>query len=200
MSPKLLNTLLVLTSAVLYLAFLQPIYTGDTGLIWTPEHSIRELKTNKAMYQNAFNQVDLVVKSTKKINDDYKALIETGLDEQVMIMLPDTIDPIRLRNEVITIGDKAGVALSSVSIAEDRKDINQNLGAYVVTFNFRGRYPVFKKLVEAFEKNLRLYTVERAAITHLNQKDNEKDRTLSQEEIAELLDMNITFKVRYLKK
>lgn len=198
MSPKLFNILLVLTLLVLYFGFLQPMYTGNPGIIWTPENSIPSLKSQNVLYSNTLNQVELVRTSIEKINTDYKN-ISPELRSKVTVMLPDTIDPIRLRNEVTTIADKAGLALTGLNVTTDPKNTSKETNSFIVSFSFKGRYPVFKKLMEAFERNLRFYTVESVIIQRQDKKDDSITDPAALADDAEKLFISVVFKVYYLK-
>ena len=145
MSPKLLNVFLVLIPTVLYYGVISPLYTGEAGLIWTPESSIATLKAQNVQYANTINQISLVEQGVTTLNKEYASLDQSILDKTA-IMLPDTIqDQVKLRNEILNIANKSGVALNGVSLTIDPKNRDQYVGNYIISFTFKARYAVFKK-------------------------------------------------------
>ncbi len=198
MSPKLLNILLVLIPAILYYGVFDPLYTGKPGLIWTPESSISALQSTNVQYTNTINLVSKVEKDIKKVNEEYQAIkADATTTHKVMKMLPDSIDPIVLRSEVISIADNKGVSIIDVGIKEDAKNVPQGLGAYLVTFSVKGRYPVLKNLLQEYEKNLRFYTVETIDIQRQEAKGLTDKELLDFDK--ESLSAKLVYKVYYLK-
>lgn len=197
MSPKLLNILLVLIPVILYYGVFDPLYTGNQGLIWTPESSIAALQAKSVQYTNTYNLVAKVEKDMKKINNDFVAIPE-ATTTKVTIMLPDEIDQIRLRNEVISIADTVGVPVSAVKITEDNRVSVSGVGAYTITFDIKAKYKDAKKLLEAYEKNTRFYNIDTLRIIRFDPKG------LSAQELLlfdkELLQITISYKVYYLLK
>jgi hypothetical protein len=197
MSPKLLNILLVLIPVILYYGVFDPLYTGNQGLIWTPESSIAGLQAKNVQYENTYNLISKVEKDMKKINNDYISIPE-ATTTKVMEMLPDEIDPVRLRNEVISIADKAGVPISGVKIAEDNRVGVPGVGAYTITFEVETKYKELKNLLEMYDKNTRFYNIDSLRITRADPKG------LSAQELLlfdkEKLQAGISYKVYYLLK
>jgi hypothetical protein len=180
----------------MYYAVFLPLKTGEPSIFWAPDGSIASYQNQNVQYDNAINLVSTVVTGIKAIHNDYES-ISTSTINQLELMLPDTIDPIKLQNEVRNIADEAGVGVSDITVIIDPKNTNPNVGAYLVTFNAKGRYPVIKNIVEAIERNKRFYTVEVMTINKVTSKG------LSQEELAtfdkEALSANLSYKVYYLK-
>ncbi len=197
MSPKLLNLLLVLIPVVLYYAYLDPMYSGTQGLIWTPESSITVLQATNVQYENTKNQVALIQRGVESINKDYTTIPQETID-RANLLLPDAIDKINLRKEVIAIADKAGVALNGVTVLDDTKNQNPVTGSYLVNFSIKARYPVFKALMESYERSTRVFMIDTVTIKKLEGKDLEKDTPLVDNQ--DKLSCNVTFKVTYLKK
>jgi hypothetical protein len=197
MSPKLLNILLVLIPVIVYYGVFDPLYNGNPGLVWTPESSIAGLQAKNVQYTNTYNLISKVGKDMKKINDEYVAIPETTV-ATVTQMLPDEIDPIRLRNEVINIADKVGVPISTVKITEDNRVTVPGTGSYTITFDVKARYADIKNLLAAYEKNTRFYNIDALRIARSDPKG------LSAQELLvfdkEQLQVTVSYKVYYLLK
>jgi hypothetical protein len=195
MSPKLLNIVLVLIPAILYNFVYLPLTTGVDSVVMSPKASIRTLQDTNVQYANTLSLLGKIQTDIKKINDDYKSL-DPATTSKVLIMLPDSIDTLKLRREVIAIADSAGIAIKEVSVKEDKGN-SATLGAYIVEFSVKARYKNVKLLLEEYEKNLRLYTIESLRIARQDTK------TLKAEELQNLdresLMVTIAYKVNYLK-
>lgn len=197
MSPKLLNVLLVLIPVILYYGVFDPLYTGNQGLIWTPESSIEALQLKNVQYTSTINLISKVEKDIKKINNNYTSISATTTTK-VTAMLPDEIDPIRLRNEVISIADKAGVSVGGVKINDESRSSLPGTGAYLITFEIKARYKDLKRLLESYERNTRFYNIETLRIARFDTKG------LSNQELLlfdkEALQTTVSYKVYYLLK
>ncbi len=193
MSPKIFTILLILLPTVLYYGFLDPLYHGTTGIVWTPENSIVALQTQNVGYQNALNQVTEVERGAVKLNNEYLAVSSSTI-QKTAIMLPDDIDQLKLVNEVKAIANQSGIALSNVTVVEDAQYKSKDLVAYKVTFGLKARYPVFKKLMEEYEKNMRFYVTN--SITIKRPVDGQTTTLLDKDALA----MQVSFRVFHLKK
>lgn len=192
MSPKLLNILLVALPAVLFYGYLMPYYTGEGGLVWTPEKSIKALQVENVLFSNTLKQTGIIKDAAEKFEKDYNSFdAETKL--KISTMLPDTIDPVKLRNEVINIAAKSGVAISGLKVEKDPKG-EGNLNFYKVTFGVKTRYATFKTLVESYEKNKRFFLLDTSSISR--PKSDDESKTEIQDDV---LDFTITFRVYYMK-
>ncbi len=198
MSPKLLNFLLVLVPVVLYPGYVDPMYNGGQGLVWTPESNIFVLKAKNLQYANALDQISFVNTEVEKLNKDYLSINKDVL-EKVGFMLPDSIDSIKIRNEIVSIGNDSGVAISSLSVTEGCKgQILSGLGCYSVSFSVRTHYSVFKLLTENIEKSMRFYIVDSVGIQRRS--DNKQDPgSKVAEEDPEMLNINLSLRLYYLK-
>jgi hypothetical protein len=115
MSPKLLNILLIALPAVLFYGYLMPYYTGEGGLVWTPEKSIKTLQVENVLFANTLKQTGIIKDAAEKFEKDYNSF-DADTKQKISTMLPDTIDPVKLRNEVINIAAKTGVAISGLKV------------------------------------------------------------------------------------
>ncbi|MEN9552197.1 MAG: hypothetical protein RI935_574 [Candidatus Parcubacteria bacterium] len=161
MSPKLLTILFILTPVVLYTAVLKPMYVGE-GVVWTPENTIPALQTVIDEHDSTLANIDTVVRDITKLNSDYEKLDQAVL-AQNNYMLGTGIDVARLRAEVVSIASKQGVAIEGLEVAKDRRGA-KNADFYNVSFSVKARYPAFKNLIAAYERNMRFYTIDSLSI------------------------------------
>jgi hypothetical protein len=196
MSPKLLNILLVLIPVALYFAYIDPMYSGQPGLIWTPDDSIVSLQSKNKQYDNALQQVPLVISEIEKLNKDYLAISDEARAKALML-LPDRIDPVKLRNEVTSIGNKSNIAITGLSVAVDGRDDYKELGSYAVSFSVKSRYPAFKKFLENYEKSMRLFIPESIIIQKTDKKQD--GAPLDSTEDLDALNIRIVSRVYYIK-
>lgn len=197
MSPKLLNILLLLIPVVMYYGFIEPMITGNPGMVWTPSNSIKGLQATNVQYINAANIVSTITMDMKKVNKDYLD-IATSTIEKVEIMLSDTIDVFKLRKEVVSIADKAGVSITDPTIIENPRNSDKNIQSYLITFTLKAKYPKIKALLQEYEKNMRFYSVESMTIKTKDPKGLSPEDLLSFD--SEILDVNISYTVASLKK
>lgn len=195
MSPKLLNILLVLIPAILYYFVYVPLTTGNPSAIFTPVASISSLQATNVQYTNTLSLISKIQTDIKKVNDDYKTL-DIASTTKVEMMLPDSLNQLKLRREVTAISDSVGIGIKGLNVKED-KSSSANLGAYVVEFSFKARYKNIKLLLEEYEKNKRFYTIETLRISRVDVK-NLKSEDLQNLDRDALL-VFVTYKVNYLK-
>ena len=199
MSPKLLNILLVLTPLVLYYGYLDPMYTGAPGFIWTPESSIFALQSRNVQYANSLNQIDLIEQEVGKLYKDYQS-IDVDAKTKVSTLLPDTLDPIKLRNEVVSIANRSGVAITGLQVTPDTKIQSKDTKGYLISFSFKSHYSVAKALMENYEKSMRLYLLDSVAIQRVDKKTTDNSPTQSGPiDDNETLTTAVIFRVYYLK-
>lgn len=190
MSPNLLNVLLVLIPAVLWFGYIDPKYTGEEGLVWGPEKSIKALQGEYVQYVDALSQIDGLQTKADKIIKDYKTVSEEEKNK-IQNLLPSTIDSVKLRSEVINIAAKSGIALSDLKVDQDLKDKS----SYLVSFSITAYYQQFKELVEQFEKSTRFFIVDKVTIS----KQELEDASKTNIQDTEALSISLVFKV-YTKK
>ncbi len=193
MSPKLLNLLLVILPFVLYYGYIDPMYNGTPGLAWTFENTIPVLKAKNVQYENSIGQIDLIQRSADNLNKDYKA-IDPKVIEKLNTLLPSSVDPIKLRNDVVSIAAKSGVAITNLVVELDPRDQN----VYKINFNIKARYSLFKMFMADYEKSTRMFVltgmrISRIEASGVNDKDVQNDIS------ADKLNISVSSKV-YFKK
>lgn len=194
MSPKLLNILFIILPVVLYYGYLEPKYLGTPGFLFPVGQSISSLQIEKVKYETALSGADLVEEKIKSITGEYKKIPEEQ-KQKIEKLLPDTVDPIKLRNEVKYIGNMVGVDIPNVSVVPGVADQTSSfVGFYTISFTIKGRYFILKNFIKAYEKNMRVFFLESAEIKKY--KSQERGESVSD---PGLLQMSIRAKVYYLK-
>jgi hypothetical protein len=157
MSKNLLNLLLIVTVFAVYYLVIGPMYKG-TGGVWQPTESIPQLKSMNAQYDVTLAQADTLYNQAQTLRAQY-ANVSAEQKQKMELMVPNSIDKIRLLDEVDAIGKETGLALDSLSYAEGAS-ATAALSAASVSFIVKTNYPKFKELMDNFEKSLRLYSVQ----------------------------------------
>lgn len=200
MSPKLLNLLFALLPVSLYYGYIEPVYTGNQGLVWTPQTSILVLKAQNEQYKSAADQAALVTTEIDKVNKTYLDL-NADIKNKIIMMLPDSIDQFKLRNEVTSIANKKGIAISNLKVTEAVRIKNPSvIGGYKISFNMKGNYATIKSLLEEYEKSTRFFVIESLSITHHVKKDGNGIEIADSAVTEDMLDGEIVFNVYYLKR
>jgi hypothetical protein len=178
------------------------MYSGTPGLIWTPEKSLPVLKSEDMLLSQSLNQVDIVQRETDLVSKEYSA-ISPELIATTSQLLPDAIDTLKLRNEVLNIGNKSGIAIKGLAISPITNLNSPKLGAYKVSFNLSSKYPPFKELMRNYEKSTRLFIIESMTINRITDEEL-KEKSLNESkanivDLEETLNIQVTFRVHYLK-
>lgn len=162
MSPKLLNILLATAAFALYYVVLNPLYSGS-GPVWQPEQSISVLRDLNRQYDETLTQSDLLYKQAESLRIDYTK-IGPDARQKMSMMVPDSIDPVRLVSEVSNIANQAGLALNDVSYAQNVSN-DPLSGSYTVSFTVKTTYPLFKDLMHNYETSLRLFSIQNVSFS-----------------------------------
>ncbi len=157
MSKKLLNFLLAAASFALYYVVIGPLYSG-IGSIWQPERGITQLKQTNEDYGNTLSQADALVKQATTLRTQYSAIPETT-KQNMKLMVPDSVDPVRLISELTNLGIKTGIPLDSITYAAGQ-NTSDTYGSYRISFTVKTSYPRFKELMHNIETSLRLLSVQ----------------------------------------
>lgn len=198
MSPKLLNILLILVPTVLYFGYIDPLYSGNSGFLYSPEKNITALRNENIQVADNLIQANLVNDAITKMIKDYKS-VDPAIMNKASLLLPDSIDDIRLRSEVLTIANKMGVGLTGLKVETiTDSSMSADLVGYKVSFSITSQYETFKKMMTSFEKNMRFYIVDNVAIAR-QEKKKEDSSLLTDSEDAMALSILVSFRVFYLK-
>lgn len=157
MSKNLLSILLIIIPVVLYLLVIKPVYTGVGG-VWQPTQSVKDLSTLNEQYSATLDQAETLASQAMELEKEYQSVSQEDRDK-MKIMVPDSIDRVRLLNEVSLMGTRLGFTLNDLSYAEG-SSLAAGRGSATISFTVKTTYPRFKDLMDNFEKSLRLYTIQ----------------------------------------
>jgi hypothetical protein len=157
MSPKLLNLFLAVGAFALYYLVLSPLYNG-AGSVWQPQQSIAALQQANGDYDVAIAQAGPLATQADILKKQYAGVSEDS-KQKMKIMVPDSIDPVRLMSEVDTLATKAGFNLQDINYAQGQSS-SASTGSYRITFTVKTTYPKFKQLMHSFETSLRLFSIQ----------------------------------------
>ncbi len=157
MSKNLLNLLLIVATFALYYLAIGPLYTG-TGGVWQPAASVQSLRTLNSQYDETLSQADSLFTQAETLRGQYSR-ISNDQKDKMKIMVPDTIDKVRLLSEVHAIGVQSGLILSELAYSEGQT-LATGRSSAGVSFAVKTTYPQFKALMGTLEKSLRLFSVQ----------------------------------------
>lgn len=158
MSKNLLNLLLIVTIFATYYLAIGPLYSGAGG-VWQPSNSIGALQAMNTQYDATLGQADGLYSQAQTLRAQY-ANVSADQKAKMEIMVPNSIDKIRLLDEVNSIGRQTGLAFDSLAYSEGASGGTSPLGTAGVTFTVKTNYSKFKELMDNFEKSLRLYSIQ----------------------------------------
>ena len=194
MSSKLLSLLLLVITAALYMLVISPVYSGE-GNIWAPSSGISNLKSLNKQYTSTLVQIDTIERGAEALYKDY-----TNLNPEVLskmnILLSDSVDQVKLRNEVVTIASRSGLALEELEVKKERLPY-KGLDVYLVTFSLKARYPVFKRFITDIDKNMRFYNLESIILERQPERETEDQRSSLTDK--DILNIQVKFRVYQIK-
>jgi Tfp pilus assembly protein PilO len=162
MSPKLFNLLLAASSFALYYVVIGPLYSG-IGSVWQPEQGITQLEQTNIDYGNTLSQADSLVKQATTLRTQYNSIPETT-KQNMKLMVPDSVDPVRLVSELTNLGIQTGIPIDTITYAPGQ-NTSDTYGSYRVSFTVKTSYPRFKELMHNIETSLRLLSVQNVTFT-----------------------------------
>lgn len=184
MSKNLLNILLAISSFAVYYLIINPLYTG-VGSVWQPSQSVTSLRDLNTKYTEAIAQASALQIQADTLKTQYSGLSDES-KQKMEVMVPDSIDPVRLINEVSNIGNQSGLFLGNLAYNTSPASNANKQGSYVVSFSVTTTYPKFKELMHNIETSLRLFTIKSVAFT-IPAKDNS------------LIDFQVKLETYYMK-
>lgn len=162
MSKNLLTLLLIVSTFAVYYLAIGPLYTG-TGGVWQPAESVKALRTLNTQYDETLTQADNLFTQAETLRNQY-ARISDDQKDKMKVMVPDSIDRVRLLSEVSTIGILSGLPLSELSYS-DGPVLSTGRGAVGISFSVKTNYQQFKALMDTFEKSMRLFSIQSVTFT-----------------------------------
>jgi hypothetical protein len=153
MSPKLFNTLLILTTVVLYYMVTNPLYTGVSSALYTVDAGVGSLKNTVAEYDVAVSQVDVLIRDSRSLQKEYDGFSEETR-KNIMVMVPQSVEELRLLSEMTSIATESGIALEGLTVKD------KGTGRYSITFSVKTTYQKFKDFITRYEKSMRLLSLD----------------------------------------
>jgi Tfp pilus assembly protein PilO len=160
MSKKLLNILLLTATFALYYLVMAPVYKG-TGGPWQPDKTVQMLKQENNQYTEAVIQADSLYSQAETLKAQYSA-ISDDQKKTMLVMVPDSIDKVRLLSEVNSIASSVGLPFTGLTASDG--SVGQNgRSSIAISFSVKTTYPKFKDLMATLEKSMRLFSVQSIA-------------------------------------
>ena len=157
MSKNLLNVLLIISSfAICYLVII-PLYSGASDLL-PIKMGISDLSNKNSQYDQAIKQVNDATLKISQLQTGYMSF-PNDVKQMMNIMVPDSIEPVRLMSEVNSIANKSGLMLQDVSASKDTSP-SSYADKYSVSFSVSTTYDLFKALMAKYETSLRLFNID----------------------------------------
>ncbi len=164
MSKSIANLFLIIIITALYIFVINPLQKGD-GTIVGLDKSISELSFQRNDLINNQEQVKNLTDKASKYESEYEILkkVELGKSESaeqsLLAMIPKSVDPVRVEEEVSRILINRGFSLDSISYSQNGQTINNRYGSYNIIFTTKGDYKRFKDLINDFETSKRIYVI-----------------------------------------
>lgn len=157
MSKNLLSLLLVVATFAVYYLAIGPLYKG-TGGVWQPEQSIQSLQVLNKQYDETLAQADGLRSQAESLKADYTRISDEQ-KAQMAVMVPNSIDKVRLLDELSNVLEDAGFSSKDLSVSDGITQ-NPGMGSASVSFKVKTNYTTFKQLMNTFEKSLRLFSLQ----------------------------------------
>lgn len=152
MSPKLLNSLLIVASFVIYYYIVNPLYFGSPSVYFDNEKSIPKLTEKIRTYDKTIEAVSLLKNHAKVSSAQFEALTEED-KKKILTMVPVEINDIKLMSELTKIGIDSGVMIEGMGVKDKG-------GYYSVSFNITTTYTNFKEVMKFWESSMRLFSLQ----------------------------------------
>ncbi len=146
MSRYIIPIFLTIIASAMYVVYLDATYQQ----IQVQLAKEQELLTYLADAKDARDKLD-------KIAAEYEAF-PANADERLNVMLPDTIDPVKLIVDVNDVVEKHGMIAKNPSVSMESED-PKNPGKYrksTISFGVSATYPGFRTFLRALESSLAL--------------------------------------------
>lgn len=126
--------------------------------MWQPALSTTSLQKVNMQYDETLKQADAIISQADELKAQY-ARVSNDQKAKMAIMVPDSIDKVRLLSEVKNIEKQTGFSLGELAYS-DGNTLSNGRGAAGISFSVKTTYPKFKELMDTFEKSLRLYSIQ----------------------------------------
>ncbi len=161
MSKTLLNLLLIITSVACYYIIISPIYFGGGYVYDVPaDQSIIKLREFKNSNEEDSNKLKEAIVKINDLKKEYEG-IDQYTQDRLNIMIPDSINNVRLMSEITTLMSSFGLPASGISITKEVEDKKlPGIGIYSISFSTKGSYFDLKDLLSKLETSMRLFSVQ----------------------------------------
>jgi hypothetical protein len=154
MTPKLLNSFLLISTVILYFYVVEPLYSGVESLFWSPgENNVQTLSKLNLTYDATIASVDTVVADAKKAKKEYENFDEET-KRKIMIMVPTEINSLKLLSELSNLATDKGFAIDNLGVKD------KGNGEYSVDFSVLATYSKFKEEIVYFERSMRILNLQ----------------------------------------
>ncbi|PIQ68230.1 MAG: hypothetical protein COV91_05225 [Candidatus Taylorbacteria bacterium CG11_big_fil_rev_8_21_14_0_20_46_11] len=180
---NLTATILIVASVGLFFGYINPTYGRVTGSTTLTDKSIKELQTTKEEYISALAKAKEVEDARQGLLTVYKSIPPEDLDN-LLKLLPDHIDSVRLIIDINNIGSQYGLALQNVALAEQTTGSKvkvassaigprtTNYSSVVLRFAVSGSYSNFRAFLLDLERSLRLIDIDTLSFTSKGEADS----------------------------
>lgn len=145
-------TILIVIAAGLFFIFTRPLYT-----------EVEALRAQEATYNEALSHSEELAAIRDRLISSYNNLTTTEL-ERIKVMLPDTIDNVRLVLDVDAVAARYGLTLNGLSFGGDSMSSSEgedagSVGTLTLNFNVETRYETVKQFLDDLQNSLRILDV-----------------------------------------
>jgi hypothetical protein len=157
MSKNLLSLLLLVATFAVYYLLIGPLYKG-TGGVWQPTESVQSLMALNTEYDQTLALADSLYSQATSLQAQYSK-ISVDDKAKMAIMVPESIDKVRLLSEVSNLVESTGLTASDIGVTDGNSAL-PGRGVMNVSFTVKTNYPKFKELMDDVEKSMRLYSIQ----------------------------------------
>ncbi len=171
MQSIIVKILLIAIPFIIYSQVGAPLYTGSQGL-YTPTKSIKELQNLSKDIDSANVQAKSIAGKAVVLKNEYSKITEED-KEKLSKILPEKIDIVRLLDEVTYIAAQSGFEVGQIAYVKLEKTGSDSTSrdGYKISYEVKGNYQRFKRLVQNIENSLRIYSVPAVSFTGELEKD-----------------------------
>lgn len=173
MQSIIVKILLIAIPFIVYSQVGAPLYTGSQG-IYTPTKSIKELRDLSKDIDSANTQAKGIASKAIALKNEYSKIKEED-KEKLSKMLPEKIDIVRLLDEVTYMTAQSGFEVGQIAYVKLEKTANEGNSreGYKISYEVKGNYPRFKRLIQNIENSLRIYTIPSISFSGELEKDTQ---------------------------
>jgi hypothetical protein len=153
MTPKILNIILIVSSWLLYSYVVDPLYSGTPSFLFQEGQGFNDLIKTRNAYDKTIEEVPKLIKQASVAKTTYEN-ISPADKKNILIMVPVSVNDIKLMSELTNIGVESGVPLDGMGIKD------KGNGEYSVSFSVITTYTNFKSIMKVWENSMRLFRLQ----------------------------------------